>query len=210
MKSDELINILSVTTPSPRASVALLPSALGIVVLSAAAIILTYGVRPDIMSAVTTAHFWYKTLFLMALAACSALALQRSLLPASTPDKFINALCALWIVTSSVAMLEVFFFDRNLLEETLISSNTLFCLGYISALGVLAMVGLTFIAKQFAPIHARTSATLIGFSAGVLVALGYSFHCMADFGSYLLVAYGAPIFALTYVGRHLLPSFLKW
>ena len=210
MKSDDLINILSATPPVTRAPINLFAFSAITVLLSAALIMVTYGVRPDILLALSTAHFWYKSLFLLALSACSAYALKQSFRPDGHPDHFLNLLCGLWIMTTILSMLEVFFADRNLMERALIAPKTAFCMGYITSIGLIAMGALTVLARHFAPTNLKQTATLIGFSSGVFIALGYSFHCMADFGSYLLVAYGLPILLLTYIGRTILPRFLKW
>lgn len=210
MKSDELIAILSKTTPITRSSINVFIASLLIFFVSILLIAFSYGLRPDFSIAITTAHFWYKTLFLFGLSILSAIALHRLFHPTGKADHFLNSIAGLWIMTTALSILEISYTDRSILSQNIISSKTLFCVGYISILGVISMICLTMIARNFAPIDSKKTGALIGFGAGVFTAFGYSFHCMVDFGSYLLIAYGFPIFTLSFIGYFILPRFLKW
>lgn len=208
MLTDDLIRLLSQSPPAKPP----LGFAAALAAISGAAAMLSVGFlgpRAELASLAPPASMLLKTLLLAALAAVGTLAAKRlaSPLPKALPKASILGVGILfaavlgheWLTKPAAAILHPF---------TL--ANFPFCLGSVSLFGAAGAAAMLALMRFHAPASLARAGTAVGFAAAAAGGLGYSLHCPIDGPSFVGVAYGLPILAVTLAARWWGARFLRW
>ncbi|WP_072396742.1 DUF1109 domain-containing protein [Hyphomicrobium sp. CS1GBMeth3] len=168
------------------------------------------GIRPDLAAAVTTANFWVKFGYTLALGILGAWAVSRVARPGETGRTALGlvppVLLALMIaagINYATAPLE----ERRAL---VMGSSALVCPFYILALSVPLLVGCLAFLRRMAPTNLPLAGLAGGLMAGALGAWIYSFHCTESGLPFLTLWYSLGIFTAAATGALAGRWALRW
>lgn len=207
MRTDELIAVLAKAprpTPPLRWMAALAVLTAAIMALNVAVL----GLRPDIAAPpLSMAH---KSVLLVALLVVAGHVLARTARPVETarlerlPVLVLTVLFAASLIWewSQVPAAEILHFFAL--------PNFPFCLGAVSIYGAMAAAALTWLMRYYAPADERRAAAAVGFAAAAAGAVGYSVHCPVDSPTFVLIAYGLPVFWVTLAARTAVARHIRW
>ena len=209
MKTDDLINILS-QTPQPKTPLSL-KTALALVLLgSIIATLSVLGLRPDLAHITADLTALHKTILLASILWIGGWALVNSSKP--LPDEKNSAICP-WLLVGLFGGSIAFEWHTTPSNEILalfLLPNFSVCLTAVTIYGAVGAVFLTWLMKSYAPAHEKKTGILIGLAAAGAGALGYSIHCPVDSPTFITIAYGLPVLAISAVTGLLAPRFIKW
>ena len=207
MKTEDLITILSQTQP-PRPGFGFTPALALLCALSLTAIILTLGVRSDLMASMVNGEFWFKTGFLGATFILALLMVRETAYPVRKKSILPWLYAALWAGLAIGAGYEIATQAGALLQWR--SATGLACSAFVLGYGLIGQILLVKIMRHFAPTNLAAAGSSIALAAAGAGAIGYSIHCDMDNPAYILLAYGVPTFILAFAGSKILPRFIRW
>ncbi|MGY6248179.1 NrsF family protein [Bosea thiooxidans] len=185
-------------------------AALAALLLAAALLKMTLGIRPDIAVAMWTVPVVAKVLFGASIAGIALVLFQRSLRPGARPRHLLPiiavpmAMVAFWaLATLAQAPVEqwgTLTFGRNWRA----------CLIAVPAYALAPLVILTLLARQGAPVDGRLTGLSAGLASGGLSAMAYALHCPDDTIPFLATWYTLAIALVSGVAAFLLPRLLRW
>lgn len=209
MKTDELITLLS-QAPKPKKPVSLWVAISLFLVVCFTATSLFLGIRSDLSGHWQDITALYKTLLLFLNLCIVAWALDCAAQPYT--ERKINKtwpiLLGLLFLLSLI--LEWRYEDAQQILHRLALPNFVVCLRTVSLYGTLGAIILTWLMHYYAPANERKAATLTGFAAASIGALGYSIHCPVDSPTFILISYGLPVLLITLCARYFATRFIRW
>ncbi len=209
MKTDDLINILS-QSPQPKMPLSLKAALALILLASIIATLSVLGLRPDLAHITSDLTALHKTILLASILWVAGWALVNSAKP--LPDEKNFKICP-WLVlglfSGSIAF-EWLTTPSNEILALFLLPNFKVCLIAVTAYGMAGSIFLTWLMKSYAPAHEKKTGILIGIAAAGAGALGYSIHCPVDSPTFITIAYGLPVLAISAVTGLLAPRFIKW
>ena len=181
MKTDELIRLLSQDAPvrMPLGRVLWLALAAGIVV-SAAVLLSTVGLRSDIASAIGTGRVAFKIGMTLVLAIAAFGLVSRIGRPGVPLRPWAMALLlplALMIVSVGVELVVV---PQDAWAARLMGRNAAFCLFFIPVLSLAPLAGFLAALRNGAPENPGLAGAAAGLAAGAIGAALYAWHCPDD------------------------------
>jgi len=209
MKTEDLITILSQTEP-PRPKLGFTPALALLCTLSLTTIILTMGVRSDLMDSMMNGGFWFKTGFLGTALVLSLLMLGQSAYPVQKKTILPYLYVGLWagLMIGAVYQIATTAFAGILPQWR--STTGLVCIGFVLLYGLIGQIVLIKIMQAFAPANLEAAGRNIALASAAAGAIGYSIHCNMDNPAYIIFAYGLPTLILTVIGSKILPKFIRW
>ncbi len=186
---------------------------LGLVAIEIMLFIVLDGVRPDMVQALATPIFWWKSGSLALLAGLAIAAVLVSLDPAMTRNR---SLSRLWLgLAVSLALglgwlIDAGASDGMTLLARLDWREGLDCLFHIMILSLPLVAALTLIMRRGAATQPGRTALAAGLAAAGLGAFIFAFHCPHDDPLYVMVWYGGGILLIGLTGRLLLPRLSRW
>ena len=210
MKTDDLIAALAADT-RPGLTVAQrlvrsLPAAMAVAV---AAFLLVWGVRPDLVAALSSAAV-LKSLLPLALAGLAgvlALRLSRPEAQPGRPAAVVGLFCAALLVAFAVA---VAVGGVSALAAALATPSLIICLISIPVLGVPLLGAVLWTLSAGAPRRPALSGAMGGMAAGGLAAALYSLFCDQDSVLFFLPAYAVAILIVALAGLLVGSRTLDW
>lgn len=212
METEKLIELLARdAAPVPRrASERRLGT--GIAAGSAVAllgVVALVGVRPDLAIAVSSAAFWAKAGYLLALG-CTGMALTLQLArPEGDRPRWWWLPVALVLLLLAVAVGELAA-TAPAARVALIAEPTWKCLPLIAVLTLPVAAGLGWAFRRLAPTRLRAAGAATGLAAAGFAAACYSLACQEMSATFLLTRYALAIALIAAVGGWVGPRLLKW
>jgi hypothetical protein len=212
MRTDDLINTLvadHAAQPRPRSiGHGLVMAIIGGLAISGALFAITLGVRPDIMSALSTWRFDLKlgdNLVLVIAATWVALRLSR---PTTTPLSAMRALLVPALLLLGAVVYELVTIPASAWPSRAMGMNGVMCLANIISLSVVPLTAASYALRQGAPLSPGVRGAVGGLLAGALGATVFAMHCTNDSPLFVAIWYALAIglmsmFGLA-VGRHVL------
>lgn len=208
MKTNDLVNILSQTQP-PR-PMGFAPVLVVVASISFVLVIMTFGVRADLMDSMMNGGFWYKTAFLGTSLVLSLLMLGQSAYPTQRESIVPILYAGLWggLMIGAAYQIASSAFIGILPQWR--STTGLTCVGFVFLYGLVAQIILIKVMQHFAPRNLEKAGRNIALAAAGAGAIGYSIHCNMDSPAYIIFAYGLPTLLLGLIGAKILPRFIRW
>lgn len=209
MKTEDLVTILS-QTPAQRPRFGLTATSMMLCALSLTTIILTMGVRTDLMSSMMNGGFWFKTGFLGTTLILSLLMLGHSAYPVQRKSVVPYLYIGLWagMMIGAVYQIVTTAFAGILPQWQ--STTGLVCIGFVLLYGLIGQIALIKVMQYFAPTNLNSAGRNIALAAAGAGAIGYSIHCNMDNPAYIVFAYGVPTLIMAIIGTKILPRFIRW
>ena len=212
MRTDDLIQALaSDLRPVPRNFI---PSriSLGVAIGALASIgllIALIGPRPDLLSALGAASFWWKAGY-MVMTAMAALWLVVRLARPGSPSRDLWFLALPIVLYLPFVGLELGQTDQAHWESMLLGHGWRRCTWLVLGLSVPVFAGLLWAFREFAPTNPETAGAAAGICSGAIAGIVYCLHCPTDTALFALTWYTLA-FAIAgglgaLIGRH----FLRW
>ena len=213
MKTDDLINMLAsgpdVAAPKiPVRRFALL-IALG-VLASIAIMMMTLGLRPNMLELAMLPAFWIKMAFVVALAGTGWITVTRLSTPGlrivMLPVLIAAPIVLIWLAAAATLM--------NATPDeraTLFWGDTWhYCSWLIAILSLPIFVAVLKVMRELAPTRLRVAGAGAGFAAGAAATLVYSFHCPEIEAPFIGFWYLIGILIPTSIGALIGPRVLRW
>lgn len=213
MKTDDLINMLAsgpdVAAPKiPVRRFALL-IALG-VLASIAIMMMTLGLRPNMLELAMLPAFWIKMAFVVALAGTGWITVTRLSTPgvrtAMLPALIAAPIVLIWLAAAATLM--------NATPDeraTLFWGDTWhYCSWLIAILSLPIFIAVLKVMRELAPTRLRVAGAGAGFAAGAAATLVYSFHCPEIEAPFIGFWYLIGILIPTGIGALIGPRVLRW
>lgn len=214
MNMDELhARLVADLKPTPRFYVLrrLLIGAAAGAVTSAALVAMLIGYRPDMASAALTMMFWWKLVYVLALAVVSFWAAERFARPdseggwrrglwAALPLTIAIALAA-WQLVNAPAGGRV---------QMIMGGSAKVCPWCIVAFALPPMAGLAWAVRGLAPTRMAQAGAMIGLTGGGLGAAAYALHCTESTAPFLALWYSFGVALAAVIGGLLGPVVLHW
>jgi hypothetical protein len=212
MRTDELINTLVVdhaVQPRPKpVAHGLVLAIIGGLAISSALFLLTLGVRPDILSALSTWRFDLKLSVNVVLAISASWAAVRLSSPTTTPLAAMRVLLVPALLLLGAVVYELVTIPASAWPSRAMGVNGVMCFASIIFLSVLPLTATIYALRQGAPTSPAVMGAVGGLLAGALGATVFAMHCTNDSPLFVAIWYALAIglmamFGLV-VGRHAL------
>jgi hypothetical protein len=214
MKTNELIGKLVAdhAAQSPRKPIAyhLVMAIVGGLAVSAALLLITLGVRPDILTAFGTWRFDLKLggSFILAIAAgWAALRLSR---PTTSSLSAIPILLVPAVLLFVAVVFELATVPPAAWPSRAMGANGVMCLANIMALSVIPLVALTYALRWGAPMSPALMGAIAGMLAGALGATVFATHCTDDSPLFVAIWYVLAIGLMSMFGLVIGRHALRW
>ncbi|KSV75949.1 hypothetical protein N185_16005 [Sinorhizobium sp. GW3] len=211
MKTDDLISLLSKDAQVRSRLGSVLTGALSMgVIVSAAMLIATVGLRPDIATVIGTPRVLLKivTTLALALAACG---LVFRIGRPGVPLK-LSALSLLFpaVLVCAGVVFELLALPTDMWRAAVLGRNAAYCVFFIPIFSLPPLVGFLWALKNAAPATPTIGGAVAGLaSAGVSAAL-YAWHCPDDSPLFLATWYTLSITIVTGIGALAGSRLLRW
>lgn len=213
MNTDDLINTLSANvTPVPRGAVGR-RIAIGLAtgaLVSAAYVVLRFGVRPDLGAAMLGFPFWIKWAYTISLS-LAALFMTAQL---ARPDT--QRLRGLWLIAvpalllAAVGATELIRTPQTEWLAMWLGHSWKQCPWRVLGLAMPIFIGLLWSFRRLAPTRLRAAGAAAGLAAGAFAATVYCLHCPEVSAIFVLTWYSLGILLATSVGALIGPRLLRW
>lgn len=211
MKTDELISLMT-----QDAHVRLrYGRALGIalaagIMFSAVLLVVTVGLRHNMVTLIETARVYFKIVVTLVLAMLAVRLVMRIGRPgvAIRLPVLLLALPAFMVVGAVAA--ELLALPQEAWKANMLGRNALFCLFFVPVLSLAPFAGLFWALRQGAPENPTAAGAVAGFAAGALAAAIYAWHCPDDSPLFLATWYSIAIAMVTGTGALLGRRWLRW
>lgn len=213
MRTEDLVAVLGAQTrPMPaNAAVRRLSLALLVGGLSAFGLLLvTLGLRPDIVAASATAPFWVKWVFTLSLT-LAGVGVTRRL---GQPDGRVGwtglALAVPFTVIAMMAVGELMATPAALRLGLIVGHTAPQCSASILILSLPIFAGGVWTFRRLAPTRRRLAGAALGVLSGALAAAVYAFACPETSAAFMVTWYTAGILTAGLLGAVVGPRVLRW
>jgi hypothetical protein len=211
MKTDELIAALAQdrhVAPTPARQFARsLPVAM---LVAAAALLLTYGPRADLLQVVSAPRFLFKFLVTMSLAVPALVLLPRLAVPLPKAGGWLRALWLAPVVMLAGVLLELVVLPRDSWAVAAVGNNGLWCLFMVPTLAIAPLVATLHGLRQSAPANPARAGAVAGLASGSLAAAVYALHCTGDSPLFVALWYPLGVLFIGAVGAWLATRVARW
>jgi hypothetical protein len=212
MRTDELINTLVADhagRPVPKSvGHGLVMAIIGGLAISSALFSLTLGVRPDILSALSTWRFDLKLSANLVLVIAATWVALRLSSPTTTPLSAMRALLVPALLLLGAVVYELVTIPASAWPSRAMGVNGVMCLANIISLSVLPLTATIYALRRGAPTSPAVMGAGAGLLAGAMGATVFAMHCMDDSPLFVAIWYtlATGLMALTglLVGRYVL------
>lgn len=211
MKTDQLIQGLIADLPTQSGSVAkaITVSVSLSVIVSLTAMLLWFGLRPDIGEAMHSAPFWAKAGYALVIGTAGLFALERLGRPgASATLSFVIVSVA--VTTLAIAgVTEIVMAPPGDVSQLWLGASSSICPWAIVGLSIPLLIAAFIALRQLAPTQFAIAGTAAGLMAGGYAACIYSLHCTEYGLSFLAIWYTLGMLIVA-AGGALLSGLLRW
>lgn len=211
MKTDDLITLMTQDTPAGLRYGWALALALGIgIVFSVVLLVVTVGLRHNMVSVFETARVLFKIVVTLVLAVLAARLAVRIGRPGEETrvSSLLLAVPALMVVVAVIV--ELVALPASTWRASLVGRNALFCLFFVPVLSFAPFTGLFWALKKGAPQNPTTAGAAAGLAAGGIAAAIYAWHCPDDSPLFLATWYTIAIAGVTAAGALSGRRWLRW
>jgi hypothetical protein len=214
MRTDELINTLvadHAAQPRPRPiGHGLVMAIIGGLAISSALFSLTLGVRPDILSALSTWRFDLKLSANVVLVIAATWVALRLSSPTTKPLSAMRPLLVPALLLLAAAMYELVTVPASAWPSRAMGVNGVMCLASIIFLSVLPLTATVYALRQGAPTSPAVMGAVGGLLAGALGATVFAMHCTNDSPLFVAIWYTLAIGLTAIVGLLVGQYVLRW
>lgn len=211
MKTDDLITLMTQDAPvGMRYGRVLAIALVAGVVISAALLVFTVGLRHNMATVFETARVLFKVVVTIVLAIVAARLVIRIGRPGEA-TRLPATLLGLPVFMVAIAVVaELFALPEAAWRSSLVGGNALFCLFFIPVLSLAPLAGLFWALKQGAPENPTAAGAAAGLAAGAIAAAIYAWHCPDDSPLFLATWYTIAIAVVTGAGALAGRRWLRW
>jgi hypothetical protein len=214
MRTEELINTLvadHAAQPRPRPiGHGLVMAIIGGLAISSALFSLTLGVRPDILSALSTWRFDLKLSANLVLVIAATWVALRLSSPTTKPLSAMRPLLVPALLLLAAAMYELVAVPASAWPSRAMGVNGVMCLASIIFLSVLPLTATIYALRQGAPTSPTLMGAVGGLLAGALGATVFAMHCTNDSPLFVAIWYTLAIGLTAIVGLLVGQYVLRW
>ncbi len=214
MRMDELINALvadHAVQPRPKpVGRGLVLAIIGGVAISSALFSLTLGVRPDILSALSTWRFDLKLSVNLVLVIAATWVALRLSSPTTTPLSAMRALLVPALLLLGAVVYELVTIPAAAWPSRAMGVNGVMCLANIIFLSVLPLTVTIYALRQGAPTSPAVMGAMGGMIAGAVGASVFAIHCTNDSPLFVAIWYALAIGLIAMVGLVVGKHALRW
>ncbi|NEI05339.1 DUF1109 family protein [Rhizobium leguminosarum] len=211
MKTDDLIDLLAEDAPVRLRLSRALGAALAISVpLSAAILVATIGIRPDLGEALQTARVIFKIAVTLMLAVTASRLVFNVGKPGVALWPYLTALLIPLCLLVLGVVAELFVLPSSLWEESMVGHYANYCLFFIPLLSLAPFVVLLWALRGGAPEKPGFAGAAAGLAAGGLGAAIYAWHCPDDSPLFVACWYIIAIAFVTLCGYFAGRRWLTW
>jgi hypothetical protein len=186
-------------------------AALGICALvSLAAVLWLWGVRPDIAAALPTMSFWTKEAFVIVLALAGIGAMLRLAQPGGVARTSATLAFGAAAIMALLAGLQLAASPPDLWRHLVMGRTSAVCPWLIMLLALPILAGALLVMRRMAPTRLTAAGAAAGLAAGGLSALVYSVSCDESTMPFIFVWYGLAILVMTLLGAALGRRVVRW
>ena len=190
--TDDLIDRLSAELqPTPkraiprRLSMALIPGT----IVSAIAMLLWLGLRPDLAEAVFGMMYWWKFLYTAIFAGLAFWAATRLARPGGSMRRPMIALFGLIAFSGAMGIAQLIIMPPTMAYVLVMGGSALVCPFYIAALSIPIYAAIVLVMRRLAPTNLPGAGLAAGLLAGGAAAWVYAFHCTENGMPFLAIWY---------------------
>lgn len=211
MKTNDLIKLLAQDAAvsfrlAPFMALALLSG----VCISAAILLLTIGIRPDLADAV----YGWRVIFKLGVTLLSAVLAADLVFRIGRPDADLSLPTLLLVVPPALLLVavvtELLAVPASAWQANVVGRNAAVCLIFIPALSLAPLFGSFVVLRRTAPRDPGLAGAVAGLASGCIGASLYAWRCPDDSPLFLAVWYGASILAVSVVGYLIGKRALRW
>jgi hypothetical protein len=213
MMTDDLIEALAerLEPVSPRAPLRRMALWIaGGAAVSAAAMLLWLGLRPDFMAASLTVMFWVKFAYTLALGVLALWAAERLGRPGLSARRPALAGLAVVSLVVLIAAAELMLAPMPERRPMLMGHSAMICPWRILALTAPLLVAAILALRGFAPTRPALAGLAAGLGSGALAAFVYAFSCNESAMPFVAACYTLPVLAAGLVGALVGRYALRW
>jgi hypothetical protein len=213
VKTDDVIDDLTrdLAPVSPRALPLRLAVGVGAgALVSAFAMLVWLGVRPDLMQAAETPAYWMKFGYTALLALCAFWAVSRLARPASHADWALIGIGGVFLFLLVMASMRLMEAAPDARMPLIMGHSAKVCPWRIAILSLPIFVGAFWSLRAFAPTRLVLAGTVAGLASGALGAWIYAFHCDESAAPFVLVFYTFGMALLGALGAAAARPLLRW
>jgi hypothetical protein len=211
LKTNDLISLLAEDAPvsmrlGRRMTLALMIG----VVISAALLLSTIGIRQNMAEAIETSRVLFKigvTLVLAVAASCLVFAIGRPGVPLLV--RALALLIPLMLVIGAIGM-EMMMTPSDSWAARMIGKHAPFCVFFIPVLSIAPLAGFMIALRNGAPENPGMAGAAAGLAASGIAAAIYAWHCPDDSPFFVATWYSTAIAIVTVIGYLLGKRLLRW
>ena len=214
MRTDELINTLvgdHASQPRPKpVAYGLVMAIIGGLAISSALFSLTLGMRPDILSALSTWRFDLKLSVNLVLVIAAAWVALRLSSPTTTPLSAMRALLVPALLLLAAVVYELVTVPSPEWLARAMGINASMCFMSIISLSLVPLMGVIYALRQGAPSSPAVAGAVGGLLAGAVGATVFAMHCTNDSPLFVAIWYALAIGLVATVGLLAGQYVLRW
>jgi hypothetical protein len=173
-------------------------------------LLITYGLRPDIDTAMAGTMFWMKISYTASLALVAVSAAVVLARPEASPPGWLWLLVVPIIALCGVSGLELASAPIGHRTAMWLGRTWQFCPPIVAMLSIPVMIAVMIAFRRFAPTRLRLTGAVIGLGAGASAATVYCLHCPEATATFVLSWYSLGIGIATVIGAIIGPRALRW
>lgn len=211
MKTDDLINLLAkdARVRIRFGRVFLIALAIG-VVISAALLLSTLGIRSNMADMIETPRVLFKLGFTLLLAVTAT----RLAFRIGKPGVSLQSAALMLVLPLAVLIVgivtELFVVPQTAWASSMEGRFSAFCLFYVPTLSIAPLAAILYSVRQGAPENPGRAGAVAGLAAGGIAAAIYAWHCPDDSPLFLAAWYSIGILVATAAGFLLGRKILRW
>lgn len=212
MKTDDLIAALATDPTTPRLKSGRVgASVLGVITLCVALFLAVIGLRPGLLTVVTTPLLAAKTV-VPVLLCCGALVLVLRLMRPEAADslRLRGFVVPVFAVAAVLYAIGAATRDRSLWFADVTPIAVAECLGFILLISLPALALSFWLVRRGATTAPARSGALLGLAVSAGATAGYSLYCTQDNPIFFVTWYGMAISLMTVLGALTGPRLLRW
>lgn len=213
MKTEDLIDALAgrLEPTSSRAPWIWMALWIGAgIAVSAAAMMLRLGLRPDFAAAIATSMFWTKFLYTLALGVLALWLAERLGRPGAKAGQPVRMLQSVVLGFVVLATVRYFSADAPSRHALLMGHSAHLCPWYILALSIPVLAGAIIGMRRLAPTRPTLAGFAAGLAAGGVAAFVYAFSCNESAMPFVALWYTLPVLGAGLIGAVAGRFALRW
>jgi hypothetical protein len=201
-------NLTPVSPDRTRNEVLLGLAAGGVVAL--VAVMLVFGVQPNLLSVQGGGAMAMKAAYTITLAVIAAVSLWPLLRPGGDPSRLWRLVAIPIVILAAVAAVQLGAAPRGHMRALLLGSSWQACPVRVAALSVPIFAGLCWAIRRQAPTRLQAAGAVAGLLSGAAAASLYALACTETGAGFVLIWYTLGIAVSTSIGALVGPRVLRW